>query len=449
MFQPQVTLKEHQQMVVNVMRKPHIKGIIVRHSLGSGKTITSIATSEALMKDHPDWKALIIVSASLVDNVKKELKKMGVDRRRYTIITRDKFLKIRAADCRKRILIVDEAHNLKNLQGKMHKAVARCAVMAPKVILLTGTPIQNYPSDIAALVNMVSPQDVFLDPNQFDADYGQDGLRQKKKLLRHLQCKISMYDTPVDSRDFPQLAFKNVMLTMSPEYCQEYEDREDLKLTAGLQREMMLRGQEITEPSSSLKTFLNGPRRWCNHLNEESPKIDALVGNVLTAVQRGDKVLIYSEFLRSGLHIVAAKLEALGIPFGVFSGEMSMSKRRKVVKQYNKGKLQVLLLSKAGGEGLDLKNTDEVHLLEPYWNDAVMSQVIGRARRYKSHENHRHPGPHTVTVFRYFMEKCDNSRNETLSADMYLKAMAEAKDEMLKQFTRRRLRPASIEMLNC
>ncbi len=449
MFPTKVTLKQHQEMIVRHMLKPNVKGIIVRHSLGSGKTISAISAAEALMKIHKDWKALFIVSASLVDNVKKELKKMKVSSRRYTIMSRDKFLRIRNPDCSKRILIVDEAHNLKNMQGKMYAAVAHCASSAPKVILLTGTPIQNYPSEISALINMVSTGDAFVSPGAFELQHGQDGLSHPNALFRKLKCKISMYDTPTNSTDFPSLAFKDVLITMTPEYCKEYENRENLKLTDRFRQEMIAHGGDVTEPSKSLKVFLNGPRRWCNHLGDESPKIDELVMNVLHTVERGDKALVYSQFLGSGLNIIAQKLAQLNVPFAMFTGEVSMSQKRKVVKQYNRGVLPVLLLSKAGGEGLDLKNTDEVHLLEPYWNDAVMAQVIGRARRYKSHQDHRNPGPHTVTVYRYFLQKCDDADNETSSADMYLKEMAERKDETLREFTLERLRPASIEVARC
>ena len=57
----------------------------------------------------------------------------------------------------------------------------------------------------------------------------------------------------------------------------------------------------------------------------------------------------------------------------------------------------MLLLSDAGKEGLDLKETSQVHVLEPQWNDEKVEQVIGRAVRFKSHARF---GGH-VEVFRY------------------------------------------------
>jgi hypothetical protein len=47
--------------------------------------------------------------------------------------------------------------------------------------------------------------------------------------------------------------------------------------------------------------------------------------------------------------------------------------------------LRGLLISSAGAEGIDLKNTCNVHLMEPYWHPVRFEQVIGRAIRIGSH----------------------------------------------------------------
>jgi hypothetical protein len=57
------------------------------------------------------------------------------------------------------------------------------------------------------------------------------------------------------------------------------------------------------------------------------------------------------------------------------------------MSDYNSGKVPVLLISAAGAEGLDLKETRSLIILEPYWNDARLDQVKGRAVRYRSHAN--------------------------------------------------------------
>ena len=48
--------------------------------------------------------------------------------------------------------------------------------------------------------------------------------------------------------------------------------------------------------------------------------------------------------------------------------------------------IKVLMITSSGAEGINLKNTRYVHILEPYWHPVRMEQVIGRARRICSHE---------------------------------------------------------------
>ena len=47
--------------------------------------------------------------------------------------------------------------------------------------------------------------------------------------------------------------------------------------------------------------------------------------------------------------------------------------------------IQLFMITAAGAEGINLKNTRYVHMMEPYWNMVRLEQVMGRARRIKSH----------------------------------------------------------------
>ena len=51
-----------------------------------------------------------------------------------------------------KILIIDEAHRLRNYSGKIPRGILEESKVAHKVILLTGTPLVNFPSDIALLI---------------------------------------------------------------------------------------------------------------------------------------------------------------------------------------------------------------------------------------------------------------------------------------------------------
>ena len=78
--------------------------------------------------------------------------------------------------------------------------------------------------------------------------------------------------------------------------------------------------------------------------------------------------------------------------FAIISGDVSFENRSTIVKIFNSDEnisgniISLLLISKTGAEGLDLKNVRHIHICEPYWNIARIDQIIARGVRYKSHE---------------------------------------------------------------
>jgi superfamily II DNA or RNA helicase len=77
--------------------------------------------------------------------------------------------------------------------------------------------------------------------------------------------------------------------------------------------------------------------------------------------------------------------------FAIFSGDTSHELRSQILKVTNADNnmygehIRVLMITGAGAEGLDLKNIRKVHIMEPYWNNSRIQQVIGRAVRIRSH----------------------------------------------------------------
>jgi len=60
------------------------------------------------------------------------------------------------------------------------------------------------------------------------------------------------------------------------------------------------------------------------------------------------------------------------------------------------------MITSSGSEGINLRNTRYVHIMEPYWHPVRSEQVIGRARRICSHKN-LPPALQSVEVFVYLM----------------------------------------------
>jgi len=62
--------------------------------------------------------------------------------------------------------------------------------------------------------------------------------------------------------------------------------------------------------------------------------------------------------------------------------------------------IKVIMITASGAEGIDLKNTRFVHIMEPYWHHVRINQVIGRARRICSHAD-LEKELQDVTIFMY------------------------------------------------
>jgi hypothetical protein len=119
---------------------------------------------------------------------------------------------------------------------------------------------------------------------------------------------------------------------------------------------------------------------------------------------------------------------------------MDRTERDDLVKQYNANKLRTLLISSAGGEGLDLRGTRLMQILDPHWNDEKIKQVEGRGIRYRSHDD-LPPEERNVLVQRYLatrprmglLEKA-HLRKPGGSVDQYLRDRAGDKERLIQQF---------------
>ena len=79
------------------------------------------------------------------------------------------------------------------------------------------------------------------------------------------------------------------------------------------------------------------------------------------------------------------------------------AKLRTISNNNNMGEIiKVLMITSAGSEGINLRNTRYVHIMEPYWHPVRLQQVIGRARRICSHQGLPEE-LRTVEVFIYLM----------------------------------------------
>jgi hypothetical protein len=95
-------------------------------------------------------------------------------------------------------------------------------------------------------------------------------------------------------------------------------------------------------------------------------------------------------------------------------------------------KIKVILISKAGSEGIDFKYIRQVHILEPWYNMNRMEQIIGRAVRNFSHKDL----PFEKRNVQIFMHGTLLEDKNEESADIYVYRVAEYKAVQIGKVSR-------------
>jgi SNF2 family DNA or RNA helicase len=158
---------------------------------------------------------------------------------------------------------------------------------------------------------------------------------------------------------------------MTPEYYAKYKKLED-----------KIKGRRELKEGEELKnSFMVKLRKASNDL---SPCLKC--DKTLEILSNGLKTVIYSEFIDSGISIIQNSLDKKGIRHITITGKVPKKKRQDLVDEMNDPKgPQVFFITRAGGQGLDLKRIRQVILIEKGWTVESEEQVIGRAIRFRSH----------------------------------------------------------------
>jgi superfamily II DNA/RNA helicase len=144
----------------------------------------------------------------------------------------------------------------------------------------------------------------------------------------------------------------------------------------------------------------------------------------------------------------AAALAAKKIPYAIFHGGMTDADRKRAVADYNANRIRALLIAPAGSEGISLKGTSALQLLDPHWNEARLDQAIGRGIRFDSHTD-LPPDQRKVRVQRFLSElppgvlsrlwrwaiqTKPGTQMSNPGTDFYLENMARKKQQLNDQF---------------
>jgi hypothetical protein len=160
-------------------------------------------------------------------------------------------------------------------------------------------------------------------------------------------------------------------------------------------------------------------------------------------------VLIYSNYVKmEGLEIFKIYLSYLGYSdyndtkggkdyfrYTEFHGGIERDQREKNRQVFNDIKnkdgkiIKIFLDSPAGTEGITLESVRQVHVMEPYWNETRIEQLIARAVRRCSHKN-LPIEERNVEVFRYKVVRA----NGKTTTDQLMENIAKSKETLIQSF---------------
>lgn len=410
---PEVQLQEHQQRIADRLTGGDNR-LLVYHGLGSGKSLSALAAAEAAKKVYGDQYG-IVVPAALKGNFDKEVKK-------FTTGSNPEIMSYTGLGMGKdfehppQTLVMDEAHRLRNPEGAAAQAASREAQQAKNLLLLTGSPITNAPSDLANLMSLLNNKRIT--PEEFEKRFvghkqvnpgiinwfrgikpGEQPVVKNEKLLREM-LKGKVDYQPSKTPEGVNVDEQVVNVPLSPAQ-QKIQKAIRTKIPPGflwkLDREFPLSRDELAK----LNSFMTGLRQVSistrpfradkdpNKAFEQSAKLQQAFKDLQGTLSSDErkKAIIYSNHIDAGLAPYAAALSKNNIPHAMFHGGISARERQRAVNEYNAGKLRALLIGPAGAEGLSTKGTSLIQLLDPHWHESRSQQAKGRGLRFDSHRD--------------------------------------------------------------
>ncbi|SDD83964.1 Helix-hairpin-helix domain-containing protein [Glycomyces harbinensis] len=340
---------------------------IIGDEMGLGKTIQALAVA-AHLAANGERRCLVICPASVVPNWLNEIRKHtrleafglhgpgredearrwlrsgGVAVTTFNTIDRLESLPRRA---KLALVVVDEAHYIKNPNAKRSKAVGGVIGRSRRALLLSGTPMENRVQEFKALVGHLRPD---------------------------LAQRVGEGDAVVGAAAFRQ--------TVAPVYLRRNQEDVLTELPEKIEVEEWVQfnaGDEDEYREQVRRKNLMGMRRASSAM-PGSAKLERLAELVEDAGAEGQKVIVFSYFL----DVLKAVGERLGdSALGPITGKVAAAKRQGMIDEFarREGPAVILAQIEAGGVGLNIQAASVVVLAEPQWKPSIEQQAVARAHR--------------------------------------------------------------------
>jgi superfamily II DNA or RNA helicase len=369
--------------------------VILYYGVGSGKTTIAVNCAEQFQNINDDAYVYFLTPASLVLGTIKECYERGIDPTRknskgdyiYYFVSYQQLLGSNFDFKENSLLIIDEAHNLRNIGSKEinEKVSARKYVKTGnyslvgtvlsvklletsskflRTIFMTGTLFVNNPEDIESLISIGYKKQPLLD---IDRNTYDNIINSEREFKIYYEGLISFFRLKRDDPRFPQKKFEFVKINST-----------DVQLFTG---------REMKTEDAYFRTTRN---------QGTDEKLKWILKFLST--RKKERTLIYSQFLSTKIKPLKEILEKNKYRVGFISGENTQTEKLNIVSQYNNGEIDVLIFTLSIKEGISFKLTNNIIVFEPYWNYAILEQVLARGIRANSH-----PNGQKSTIYIYFL----------------------------------------------
>ncbi len=351
------------------------KKVLLGDEMGLGKTVQAIAAMTAL-RNQGGTHFLVICPASVLTNWCREIQKFsdlpvikihGLERLSQweqwlheggvgvTTYETTGYLKPEEA-FRYTMLVVDEAHYIKNPQAQRTKNTVALSRHADHLLFMTGTALENRVDEMLFLLAILDST-----------------IAEKAKSMAFLASA-------------PQ--FREIV---APVYCRR--KREDVltelpELIDTKQWCTLSREEEARYEQAILTQQFSDARRvsWNMDDVKKSSKAARLQELVEEAEDDGRKVLVFSFFLDT-LSKVCTLLGERCMP--AITGAVSPERRQEIIDQFDQAPAGSVLVAQiqSGGVGLNIQSASVVIFCEPQLKPSSENQAISRAYRMGQSRN--------------------------------------------------------------
>ncbi|XP_006097830.1 chromodomain-helicase-DNA-binding protein 1-like isoform X1 [Myotis lucifugus] len=288
------------------------------------------------------------------------------------------------------VLVVDEAHRLKNQSSLLHKTLSEFSVVFN--LLLTGTPIQNSLQELYSLLSFVEP-DLFSKEQVEDFVQRYQSIEKEfesaselHKLLQPFLLRRVKSEVATDLPKKTEVVIYHGMSALQKKYYKAIL----MKDLDAFENEMAKK-VKLQNVLSQLRKCVDHPYLFDgvepepfeigDHLIEASGKLHLLDKLLAYLYSRGHRVLLFSQMTQM-LDILQDYMDYRGYSYERVDGSVRGEERYLAIKNFGQQPIFVFLLStRAGGVGMNLTAADTVIFVDSDFNPQNDLQAASRAHR--------------------------------------------------------------------